>query len=62
MLDKAVEFLDTTALDKPFFLYYPSPIPHVSLQIPDSLVDEYRTEFKEEPYLGKKRIYCSSIS
>jgi arylsulfatase A-like enzyme len=54
MLDKAVEFLDTTALDKPFFLYYPSPIPHVSIQIPDSLVDEYRTEFKEEPYLGKK--------
>ena len=54
MLEKAVHFLNTTAADTPFFLYYPSPIPHVSLQVPDSLVDQYRDEFKENAYLGDK--------
>ena len=49
MLEKAIQFLDTTASDKPYFLYYPSPIPHVSLQVPDSLVDQYRDVFEEEP-------------
>lgn len=52
MLDKALHFLDTTAVEKPFFLYYPSPIPHVSLQVPDSLVEEYRESFEEIPYYG----------
>jgi len=54
MLEKAIQFLDTTASGKPYFLYYPSPIPHVSLQVPDSLVDQYRDVFEEEPYLGNK--------
>ena len=52
MLDKALRFLDTTAVEKPFFLYYPSPVPHVSLQVPDSLVEEYRESFEETPYYG----------
>jgi arylsulfatase A len=52
MIEKALHFIDTTATDKPFFLYYPSPIPHVSLQVPDSLVQEYLGSFEETPYYG----------
>ena len=54
MLKKALHFLDTTTVEKPFFLYYPSPIPHVSLQVPDSLVNAYRESFEEAPYYGTK--------
>ncbi|MDA9587606.1 arylsulfatase [Flavobacteriaceae bacterium] len=54
MIEKALHFLDTTATDKPFFLYYPSPIPHVSLQIPDSLLLQYQGQFEEQPYYGNK--------
>lgn len=52
MLGKALHFLDTTATQKPFFLYYPSPIPHVSLQVPDSLVQLYKDQFEEKEYHG----------
>ena len=54
MIDKALHFLDTTSVEKPFFLYYPSPIPHVSLQVPDSLIDHYRNQFDETPYYGDR--------
>jgi len=54
MIDKALHFLDTTAIEKPFFLYYPSPIPHVSLQVPDSLLQPYQDVFEETAYLGEK--------
>lgn len=40
--------------DEPFFLYYPSPIPHVSLQVPRREVEAYRDAFPEKPYLGDK--------
>lgn len=52
MLGKALHFLDTTAVNKPFFLYYPSPIPHVSLQVPDSLLQDYKGQFEEQAYYG----------
>lgn len=54
MLEKALHFLDTTSVEKPFFLYYPSPIPHVSLQIPDSLLTNYKDQFDEKPYYGSQ--------
>ena len=54
MIEKALHFLDTTAVEKPFFLYYPSPIPHVSLQVPDSLVLQYQGQFEEQPYYGNQ--------
>ena len=53
MLDAALEFMAENR-DKPFFLYYPSPIPHVALQAPRSAVEAYRGEFEETPYLGQK--------
>ena len=36
--------------DEPFFLYFPSPIPHLALQVPDEDLDAY--DFEETPYLG----------
>ncbi|MCO5236883.1 MAG: arylsulfatase [Chitinophagaceae bacterium] len=40
--------------DHPFFLYYPSPLPHTSLQAPERWVDYYLKKFGtgEKPFLG----------
>jgi len=38
---------------KPFFLYLPFAVPHLSIQVPDSSVDEYRDSVKEEEYKHK---------
>ncbi len=52
--EKALAFIKQNK-DKPFFLYYASPLPHVPLQIPREYVDKYRKIFgDEEPYLGDK--------
>jgi arylsulfatase len=40
--------------DRPFFLYVPFPVPHVSLQVPDESVDEYDGAFADEPYTGDR--------
>jgi len=54
MHSKALEFLDQNK-DKPFFLYYASPLPHLPLQAPQDLVDEYVNILGEEdPYDGSK--------
>jgi arylsulfatase A len=39
--------------DKPFFLYYPTVIPHLALQAPQKDIDEYKGEWPETPYKGK---------
>lgn len=41
-------------LDKPFFLYYPSVIPHLALHIPDEELKAYEGQFEETPYPGGK--------
>ncbi len=40
--------------DRPFFLYYPTTVPHLALQVPEDepSLAEYRREFPEEPYVG----------
>jgi arylsulfatase len=40
--------------EEPFFIYYATPIPHVSLQIPDRDLEEYKNLFEEIPYNGKR--------
>ena len=51
--EKAVEFLKKQKRDKPFFIYYATPLPHVPLQAPQKLVKYYHKKFgEEEPYLG----------
>lgn len=52
--NKAIDFLKANK-DKPFFLYYASPLPHLPLQVPSEYVEKYREVFGEEtPYLGDK--------
>ncbi len=50
MLAEAIKWLDANQ-KSPFFLYYPSPLPHLPLQAPKEYVDQYRDIFgDEEPY------------
>lgn len=50
MHDEAIRFIERNQ-SEPFFLYLPTPIPHVSLQAPEKWIHYYRNKFgKEEPY------------
>ena len=54
MHDEALNFISQNK-DRPFFLYYASPIPHVPLQAPEKWVDYYRNKIgPEAPYIGDK--------
>ena len=53
MHNEALNFIDKNQ-NKPFFLYYASPLPHVPLQAPKRWVDYYQSKIgSEEPYTGK---------
>ena len=65
---KAKEFLNRAAgSGKPFFMWYPTTIPHAELITPeDSLIQKYRGMYPETPYHGtddgpffRKGGYCS---
>ena len=49
--DEALQFIRDHA-GGPFFLYYPTIVPHVALQVPDDSLAEYAGAFEDEPYLG----------
>jgi arylsulfatase A len=38
--------------DKPFFLFVPTTIPHLALQVPDDSLAEYRGKWEDPPYVG----------
>ena len=40
--------------DRPFVLFYTSTIPHLALQPPKDLLDQYAGAFPETPYPGGK--------
>jgi len=40
--------------DRPFFLYYPTTVPHLALQVPKDSAEEYAGQFPEEPYDGSR--------
>lgn len=59
--DYSADFITDAALkfardnkDKPFFLYWPTTIPHVALQVPDDSLAEYLGKFDDPPYPGGK--------
>lgn len=64
--DYAPDFLITAALnflernkDKPFFLFFTTPLPHVSLQAPQKWVDYYHRKFGDEkPFPGGSYFPC----
>lgn len=52
ILEQALAFVRSHR-DQPFFLYYPSPLPHLALQVPDADVQPYATAFAETAYRGE---------
>lgn len=54
MSEKAVSFIQANQ-NKPFFLYLPFTIPHVSLQAPENYIQQYVGQFEESPYYGQQR-------
>ena len=52
--EKALGFLDQAAKDgKPFFMWYPTTIPHAELIVPqDSIIQRLRGRYPETPYHG----------
>ncbi|MFO0807748.1 MAG: arylsulfatase [Gemmataceae bacterium] len=38
--------------DRPFFLYFPTTVPHLALQVPEDSLREYAGTFTEQPYPG----------
>lgn len=49
---EALKFIEENQ-DEPFFLYLPTPIPHVPLQAPEPWINYYLNKFgEEEPYPG----------
>jgi arylsulfatase len=51
--EEALKFLRSNR-DKPFFLYVPSTIPHVALQAPEDSLAEYKGQWPDPPYDGKR--------
>ncbi|MFO0834796.1 MAG: arylsulfatase [Phycisphaerales bacterium] len=52
MRDEALAFIDQHAA-APFFLYFATTVPHMSMQVPESSLAEYRGKLDEKPYNGK---------
>jgi arylsulfatase A len=40
--------------DKPFFLFFPTTVPHLALQVPQDSLAEYLGQWPEQPYLGDR--------
>jgi arylsulfatase A len=40
--------------DQPFFLYYPTTVPHLALQVPGDSLAEYQGKLDDKPYPGHK--------
>lgn len=50
--DEMLKFVEQNH-DKPFFVYYPTVIPHLPLQAPQDAIDAYRGRWEDNPYKGK---------
>jgi arylsulfatase len=48
---EALQFIRNHA-DTPFFLYYPTPVPHLALQVPDDSLAEYTGLWDDPAYSG----------
>lgn len=54
ILEEAVRFMKANKA-RPFFLYFPSTIPHLALQVPSESLAEYEGKFSDRPYIGDRR-------
>lgn len=58
LIKAALHFLEKNK-EKPFFLFFTTPLPHVSLQAPQKWVDYYHKKFGDEkPFLGGSYFPC----
>ncbi len=48
---RALQFIRDNK-DRPFFLYYPTTVPHLALQVPEDSLDEYKGKLEDKPYVG----------
>jgi arylsulfatase A-like enzyme len=53
MVEEALDFIRKNQ-NRPFFLYIPFTIPHVSIQVPEDSLKEYEGAFPETPYKGDR--------
>ncbi|MBN2138668.1 MAG: arylsulfatase [Sedimentisphaerales bacterium] len=53
IVEQALEFIDANSRS-PFFCYMPFTIPHVALQVPEDSLAEYKGEWPDPSYDGKK--------
>ncbi len=51
--EEALKFIRANR-DKPFFVYVPSTIPHVALQVPEDALAQYKGKWPDPAYDGKK--------
>lgn len=51
--ERALDFIRSNK-DKPFFLYYPTTVPHLALQVPEDSLAAYRGKLGAPPYTGSK--------
>ena len=49
--DRALQFIRVHQ-DHPFFLYYPTTVPHLALQVPEDSLAEYKGKLDDHPYPG----------
>ncbi len=52
ILDETKRWIGQQSADTPFFLFYPSVIPHLALQAPQEWIDQYPREWDKQHYLG----------
>lgn len=59
--EQALEFIREAAAAtdrrsrRPFFLYYPTTVPHLALQVSEDSLAEFAGKFPEKPYAGDRR-------
>ena len=67
---KALEYLDNASSDEPFFLWYPTILPHAELIVPeDSIIRKFRSKYSEKAFQGtepghpafRKGGYCTQL-
>lgn len=58
LAEKALYFIDKNK-EQSFFLYLPLPTPHLALQAPQPIIENYIDLWDDTPYLGDKG-YCPS--
>jgi len=51
--DRALAFVRAHRA-RPFFLYWPTTVPHVALQVPNDSIEEYVGRWDDPPYVGGK--------